>query len=80
MNDHEAIRELLMLAAADSLEAKESERVMQHVRTCPACSDEVAQWQLLASGLRQYSVIMVHAILGRVTISPTALAVTGRSR
>ena len=53
MNDHNKIRDLLALAAAEGLDAKESEQVMQHVRTCPGCSAELEQWQLLAGGLRQ---------------------------
>ncbi|MGH9744615.1 MAG: hypothetical protein ACRD59_00720 [Candidatus Acidiferrales bacterium] len=52
-SDHEKIRDLLALAAAEGLESKESERVMQHVRACAECSAELEQWQLLAGGLRQ---------------------------
>jgi anti-sigma factor RsiW len=51
--DHDKLRDLLALAAAEGLEPKETERVMQHVRTCPGCSAELEQWQLLAGGLRQ---------------------------
>jgi anti-sigma factor RsiW len=58
MNDlsksgHDKIRELLALAAADSLDAKESEQVIEHVRTCPGCAAELERWQLLAGGLRR---------------------------
>jgi hypothetical protein len=53
MTSHEKIRDLLALAAAEGLDAKESEQVMQHVRTCAGCSAELEQWQALARGLRQ---------------------------
>jgi anti-sigma factor RsiW len=52
-NDHDKIRELLPLAAADGLDAQESEQVMLHARTCAECSAELEQWQLLSRGLRQ---------------------------
>jgi anti-sigma factor RsiW len=51
--DHNKIRELLALAAADALDSKESELVMRHVGTCPQCSAEMEQWQHLSRGLRQ---------------------------
>lgn len=53
MTDHNKIREWLALAAADALDAKESEQVMQHARDCAECSAELEQWQLLSRGLRQ---------------------------
>ena len=53
VTEHNKIREMLALAAADALEPNESELVMQHVRTCPQCSAEMEQWQLLSRGLRQ---------------------------
>jgi hypothetical protein len=51
--EHNKIREMLALAAADALEQNELEPVMQHVRTCRQCSAEMEQWQLLSCGLRQ---------------------------
>jgi len=53
MKDHKQIRELLALAAADALDARESEQVMQHVRDCAKCTAEMDQWQQLARGLLQ---------------------------
>ena len=53
VTEHNKIREMLALAAADALEPNESELVMQHVQTCPQCSTEMEQWQLLSRGLRQ---------------------------
>ena len=53
VTDHNKIREMLALAAADALEQNELGQVMQHVRTCPQCSAEMEQWQFLSRGLRQ---------------------------
>jgi anti-sigma factor RsiW len=53
MSGHNKIRELLVLAASDALDARESELVMQHLRTCVECQAEMDQWQQLARGLRQ---------------------------
>jgi hypothetical protein len=53
VTEHNKIREMLALAAAEALEQNELEPVMQHVRTCPQCSKEMEQWQLLSRGLRQ---------------------------
>jgi hypothetical protein len=51
--DHNKIRELLALAAADALLPNESEMLMQHVRMCPQCSAEMEQWQYLSRSLWQ---------------------------
>ena len=51
--EHNKIREMLALAAADALEPNESELLMRHAQTCPQCSAEMEQWQLLSRGLRQ---------------------------
>ena len=53
VTEHNKIREMLPLAAADALEPNESELVIQHARTCPQCSAEIEQWQHLSRGLRQ---------------------------
>jgi hypothetical protein len=53
VTDHNKIREMLALAAADALEPNESELVMQHVLTCQQCSAEMEQWQHLSRGLWQ---------------------------
>ena len=51
--EHNKIRAMLALSAADALEPNETEEVLQHVRACPQCSAEMEQWQLLSRGLRQ---------------------------
>jgi anti-sigma factor RsiW len=53
VTEHNKIRAMLALSAADALEPNETEEVLQHVRACPQCSAEMEQWQLLSRGLRQ---------------------------
>jgi len=53
MSDHEKIRELLALSAADALTRAEEEQVTNHIRTCADCSAEVDRWRLLAAGMRR---------------------------
>jgi anti-sigma factor RsiW len=53
MNDHEKIRELLTLLPAGVLEPREEKQVLDHLRTCEACSAELEDWKLLAGGLRR---------------------------
>ena len=53
VKDHNKIREMLALAAADALEPNELELVMQHAGACPQCSAEIEQWQHLSGALRQ---------------------------
>ena len=53
MNDHDTIRKLLPLAAADALNADELRRVEQHARECESCGREMQVWGLYSQGLRQ---------------------------
>jgi anti-sigma factor RsiW len=53
MNDHEKIRALLALAAADVLEPGEEKQLMDHLRSCDSCGAELEKWKLLAGGLRR---------------------------
>ncbi len=53
MNDHDKIRELLALSAADALTQAEEEQVMNHARSCAECSSELDSWRLLAAGMRR---------------------------
>jgi predicted anti-sigma-YlaC factor YlaD len=53
MTDHEKIRELLSLAAADALEPDEDRLVSDHIRSCSDCSAQLEDWRLLAGGLRR---------------------------
>jgi hypothetical protein len=53
MSEHDKIRELLALAAADALTSAEEKQVAEHVRSCIACSKELEAWRPIASELRQ---------------------------
>ena len=53
MNEHDKIRELLALAAADTLTSAEEEQVAEHVRSCVSCSNELDAWQPITSELRR---------------------------
>ena len=70
MSKHDKIRELLALAAAGALTSAEEKQVAEHVRSCSSCSDELADWQPIASELRrlptpQPSPWLVQATLAR---------------
>jgi anti-sigma factor RsiW len=51
MSEHEAIRELLALAAAGVLEPGDQRRVDEHIATCEACRRELESWQRYAREL-----------------------------
>jgi hypothetical protein len=53
MSEHDKIRELLALAAADALTSAEEKQVAEHVRSCVACSNELGAWRPIASELRR---------------------------
>jgi anti-sigma factor RsiW len=53
MNDHDAIRRMLALAAAGALEPDEERRVAAHVQSCASCAAELEEWQIVAGGLRR---------------------------
>jgi hypothetical protein len=70
MSEHDKIRELLALAAADALTSAEERQVAEHVRSCIACSNELEAWRPIASELRrlptpQPSSWLVQATLAR---------------
>ncbi len=53
MNDHEQIRELLPLAAADALDEREQRRVEQHLRECGSCRSDLEGFTRMAAALRR---------------------------
>lgn len=53
MTDHQKIRDLLSLAAADALEPHEDRLVSEHLRSCVDCAAQLEEWRLLAGGLRR---------------------------
>ena len=70
MSEQDKIRELLALAAAEALTSAEEKQVVEHVRSCIACSNELGAWRPIASELRrlptpQPSSWLVQATLAR---------------
>ncbi len=70
MSEHDKIRELLALAAADALTTAEEKQVAEHARSCIAYSNELQAWRRIAAGLRrlptpQPSPWLVQATLAR---------------
>ncbi len=53
MSEHEAIRELLVLAVAGALDADEQRRVEQHLAGCAACAAELDAWHDLTGALKR---------------------------
>ena len=79
MSEHDKIRELLVLAAADALTSAEERQVAEHVRSCIACSNELEAWRPIASELRrlptpQPSSWLVQATLARAEAKLTEQA------
>jgi hypothetical protein len=79
MSEHDKIRELLALAAADALTGAEEKQVAEHVRSCIACSNELEAWRPIASELRrlptpQPSSWLVQATLARAQAKLTEQA------
>ena len=52
-NGHEAIREMLALAAAGALDDKEARLVEEHAASCAECAAELERWQSLVGALRR---------------------------
>ena len=79
MSEHDKIRELLALAAADALTSAEEKQVAEHERSCIACSNELEAWRPIASELRrlptpQPSPWLVQATLARAEAKLTEQA------
>jgi hypothetical protein len=76
MSEHDKIRELLALAAADALTSAEEKRVAEHVRSCIACSNELAAWRPIASELRQLPTPQPSSWLVQATLARTEAKLT----
>jgi anti-sigma factor RsiW len=50
--EHNALRDLLSLAAAGALDAGEQQRVDEHLRQCGECQAEFQTWSRITGGLR----------------------------
>jgi hypothetical protein len=53
MSEHDEIRELLPLAAAEALDAAEDRRVREHVSRCSSCASELQGFRRLTKALQQ---------------------------
>ena len=51
MSEHDKIRELLVDAAAGTLTPSEETRVVEHVRLCVICSNELEVWRSIGTDL-----------------------------
>ena len=69
MNEHDAIRELLPLAAAGTLDAAEEARLATHIRLCPDCAANLSVWQQVGADLRRIPTPQAPAALVERTIT-----------
>lgn len=76
MSEHNKIRELLALAAADALTSAEEKRVAEHVRSCIACSNELGFWRPIASELRRLPTPQPSSWLVQATLARAATKLT----
>ncbi len=60
-SEHERMRELLPLAAAEALDASEQQAFERHVAECPACASEFEEWRALGAGLKRLPTPMAPA-------------------
>jgi anti-sigma factor RsiW len=63
MNEHDAIRELLPLAAAGALDEREQRRVDEHLAACTVCAGELERWWALEQSLRRLPTPQAPALL-----------------
>jgi hypothetical protein len=69
MSEHDKIRELLALAAADALTSAEEKQVAEHLRSCIACSNELGAWRPIATELRRLPTPQPSSWLLQVTLA-----------
>jgi anti-sigma factor RsiW len=79
MNEHDEIRQLLSLAAADALNSREDQRIVAHVRSCAACAEELRQWQEMGAALRRLPTPQAAPSLVARTIAMAQAAFTEES-
>ena len=51
MNEHDRMRELLALSAADALDSAEERELAEHLKSCAECAAEMEQWRELSASL-----------------------------
>jgi len=52
MTDHNSLRRMLPLAAAENLTDAEFRSLQKHLRDCAECANELEQWRTIGKGLR----------------------------
>lgn len=66
LNEHDAIRELLPLAAAGALDEQEEKLLRTHLADCAECTAAFEEWRLLGRGLKRLPVPMAsHGLVER---------------
>jgi len=76
MSEHEAIRKLLALAAAEALEEDERRELQRHLATCSTCDAELDTWRGLAAALKRLPTPQAPAMLVERTRSRVAVELT----
>jgi hypothetical protein len=76
MSEHDKIRELLALAAADALTSAEEKQVAEHVRSCIACEKELEAWRPIASELRRFPTPQPSSWLVQATLATAEAKLT----
>jgi hypothetical protein len=71
MSEHDKIRVLLALAAAGALTTAEEKQVVEHVRSCVDCSNELEDWRSIATDLCRLPTPQPASRLVQVTLART---------
>jgi anti-sigma factor RsiW len=79
INEHDAVRELLPLAAAGALDAAEEARLSAHIRLCADCAANLSRWQEIQAGLRRLPTPQAPAALVERTIVLAQTRITEES-
>jgi hypothetical protein len=79
MNEHNRIRELVVLAAAGILTATQEKHVVKHMRSCIVCSNELNIWQSITTDLRGLPTPQPSSRLMQVTLARAQMRLTGQA-
>ena len=69
LNEHDAILELLPLAAAGALDEQEEKFLRTHLAACAECAAAFEEWRLLGRGLKRLPVPMASQELVESTLA-----------
>jgi anti-sigma factor RsiW len=79
MNDHDTLRRLLPLAAADALSDAEAQTLQRHLQACTACAAELHHWQALERALKELPTPQAPAALVQRTQARMESALASRA-